>query len=166
VVGIEDTDEGNMFFKDWTWERAEAKWGLAGVSRGAGWAGVGRLPCVALSLATKFFCLLCVFKNAHDKYFFKTLCLIHKNYQTKFKIFRELIQIRLSCLLLIETSFEVKTQFEFGVACESNHIFRNSMELHERCFNFKSSYVKKCSKLNQSFPITFTYDIMRYEEIS
>jgi hypothetical protein len=46
---------------------------------------------------------------------------IHKNYQINLKNFRKLTQIKLCCLLLIETSFEVKTQFEW-------HVYRNYMK--------------------------------------
>jgi hypothetical protein len=54
----------------------------------------------------------------------------------KFEKSRKLPQIKICCILLIQKSFEVKTQFECHIAYKSNHIFRNSMKFHWRCFDF------------------------------
>jgi hypothetical protein len=48
---------------------------------------------------------------------------------------RKLPQIKICCLFPIETSFEVKTQFECHIAYKSNHIFRNYMKFHRRCLD-------------------------------
>jgi hypothetical protein len=58
-----------------------------------------------------------------------------------------LIHTKLCCLLLIETRFDVKSQFECRVTYECNHIFRNSTKHHRRYFEKQISYIKKCSKL-------------------
>jgi hypothetical protein len=132
------------------------------------------LPCVLTWAHDKDFCLQCAPLETHGKgifcrAFYKSawqssflqLYKIHKNYQINFKITIKLIQTKLCCLLLIETRFDVKTQFECRVTYKFNHIFRNSTKLHRRCFEKQVSYMKKCSKLIQNFQITFSYDIMR-----
>jgi hypothetical protein len=72
---------------------------------------------------------------AHDKSIFLQFYKIHKNYQINLKKFIKLIQTQLCCLLVIETRFDVKTQFECRVTYKFNHIFYNSTKLHHRCFD-------------------------------
>jgi hypothetical protein len=66
-------------------------------------------------------------------FFFYNFYILHTNYQINLKKFRKLTQVKLCCLFLIETSFEVKTQFECHAAYKltiSNHIGDVSISKH------------------------------------
>jgi hypothetical protein len=64
------------------------------------------------------------------------------------------MQIKLCCLLSLETRYEVKTQFECHAAYKANHIIRNSMKFLRRCFEKQGSYMKKMFKTHSNFYIS------------
>jgi hypothetical protein len=86
------------------------------------------------------------YKNARQTSF-PQFYKIQENYQINFKNAIKLIQTNLCYLLLVETRFDDKTQFECRVTYKFNHIFRNSTKLHRRYFEKQISYMKKCSNL-------------------
>jgi hypothetical protein len=134
----------------WSWVRGRGCVG-GGTGCGAAWesgslagrwgAGVCRASHITHGKVVSF---VCAFNRAHNNVFlpcagtrqtiFLYCCNLYKNYQINFKKFRKLTQIKLCCLLLMETSFEVKTQFEYRIAYKCNPNFR--MKLHRRCFDF------------------------------
>jgi hypothetical protein len=82
---------------------------------GALWVGSGR------AAATGGICrvLTCrsttndiLFNVVHVKHFFQQFCQINKNYQINLKNLENQHKLSYGILLLIETSFDVKTQFE------------------------------------------------------
>jgi hypothetical protein len=99
-------------------------------------------PCRALHYgARQTNCLSCTLKMTHDKTLFvvrqHTIILYNLwKLSNKFEKIVKLTKVKLCFLLLIEISFEVKTQFEYRVTYKSNHIFRNSTKFHRTCFDF------------------------------